>query len=794
VSNILLVDDHRENLVALEAILEPLGNELVSVTSGEAALRELLRREFALILLDVQMPGLDGFETAALIKQRERTRSVPIIFVTAISTQDAHVFRGYSAGAVDYIFKPFNPDVMRSKVEAFVELHRRTKDLQRQEEELRERELTALRTAERHRYRELAEAMPQIVWVADPEGHATYYNKRWFEYTGLAPNTTSDADWRNVTHPDDLAEATARREASFETGAVFEAEYRFRAADGGYRWHLGRAVPVRDEHGKIDHWVGTATDIDDQKRSEEVQRFLLEASTLLANTLSYRTTLASLARLAVPHLGDWCAIELVDADGALREVEVAHHDEKKVALARELRSRYPALGEGSGPAEVARTGQAELVSDISPEMIERVAVDDLHLELLRDLGLRSYMCVPMVARGRVRGTMTFVQAESGRVYDEVDLALAQDLGRRAAVAIDNAELFRQAEERAEAARVLAAIADGVVLVDQAGVVRLWNPAAERMTGLLEQDVVDKPLARVVPGLAGVEGGIADGRSATVPMDLAGREVWLSISAVRFDDGTVYAFRDLTDERALEAMRQDLVATVSHELRTPLAAIYGAAMTLQRSDVELEGDLRARLLQIVVEESDRLGNIVNDLLLASQLDRGNLHVSIQACDAVTLAEGVLEAARAHVSDGVELSLSKPAKVPKVAADPGQLQQVLANLVDNAVKYSPGGGRVTVTLEQRADQLRFSVSDPGLGIPAAEQRRIFEKFYRLDPDMNHGIGGTGLGLYICRELVRRVGGRIWVESQEGKGSTFFVELPLAHDRAPKKNKTASRARAA
>jgi PAS domain S-box-containing protein len=792
-SSILLVDDRRENLVALEAILEPLGNELVSVTSGEAALRELLRREFALILLDVQMPGLDGFETAALIKQRERTRNVPIIFVTAISTQEAHVFRGYSAGAVDYIFKPFNPDVMRSKVEAFVELHRRNEVLQRQESELRERELAALRTAERHRYRELAEAMPQIVWVSDPEGRATYYNKRWFDYTGLDPGSTSDADWRHVTYTDDLPLAMAKREASFETGAVFEAEYRFRGADGVYRWHLGRAVPVRDENGKIDHWVGTATDIEDQKRSEEMQRFLLEASTLLASTLSYRTTLASLARLAVPHLGDWCAIELVDADGALREVGVAHEDEKKIALARELRSRYPALGENSGPAEVARTGKAELVPAITPVMLERVAVDELHLELLRDLGLRSYMCVPMIARDRVLGTMTFVHAESGRVYDEVDLALAQDLGRRAAVAIDNAELFREAEERAEAARVLAAIADGVVLVDKADLVRLWNPAAERMTGLLERDVVNRPLAAVVPGLAGVEDGIADGRSATVPMELAGREVWLSISAVRFDDGTVYAFRDLTDERALEAMRQDLVATVSHELRTPLAAIYGAAMTLQRSDVELEEELRERLLQIVVEESDRLGNIVNDLLLASQLDRGNLHVAIEACDAGSLAEGVVDAARAHLPAKIELTLKKPSKLPDVAADPGQLQQVLANLVENAVKYSPGGGTVTLALERRGDQVRFAVSDPGLGIPAAEQRRIFEKFYRLDPNMTHGIGGTGLGLYICRELVRHVGGRIWVESKEGEGSTFFVELPLARDRTPK-SKTRARVKAA
>ena len=581
-----------------------------------------------------------------------------------------------------------------------------------------------------------------------------------------------------------------KRRASIETGAIFETEYRFRAADGTYRWHLGRAVPVLDEHGAIDHWVGTATDIDEHKRSGEVQRFLLEASTLLGSTLSYRTTLASLARLAVPHLGDWCAIELVDADGTLREVEVAHADEKKVTLARELRSRYPALGEGSGPAEVARTGTAELIADVSAELIERVAIDDLHLELLRDLSVRSYMCVPMIARGRVLGTMTFIHAESGRAYDAIDFALAQDLGRRAAVAIDNAELFREVEERAEAARVLAAIADGVVLVDEAGIVRLWNPAAERITGLPEPDVIDRPLAEVVPGLAELEAGIAEGRSATVPIELAGREAWLSISAVRFDDGTVYAFRDLTDERAIEAMRQDLVATVSHELRTPLAAIYGAAMTLQRTDVELEAELRLRLLQIVVEESDRLGNIVNDLLLASQLDRDSLHVAIEACDAVSLAESVLEAARAHLPEDVELKLKKPPRLPEVAADRGQLQQVLSNLVDNAVKYSPGGGTVTLTLARHGDQLRFAVSDPGLGIPAAEHRRIFEKFYRLDPDMTHGIGGTGLGLYICRELVRRVGGRIWVDSKEGEGSTFFVELPLAARRS-RRQKTPAQA---
>ena len=182
--NLLLVDDHEENLVALRAILEPLGENLVSANSGEEALRALLHHDFACILLDVQMPGLDGFDTAELIKQRERSKTIPIIFLTAISKEERHVFRGYSAGAVDYLFKPFDPEVLRSKVAVFIELHRKTAELKRQGELLRERDVAEERRVSEDRYRQLADAMPQIVWAADREGRATYYNRRWFEYTG----------------------------------------------------------------------------------------------------------------------------------------------------------------------------------------------------------------------------------------------------------------------------------------------------------------------------------------------------------------------------------------------------------------------------------------------------------------------------------------------------------------------------------------------------------------------------------------------------------------------------------
>jgi PAS domain S-box-containing protein len=777
---VLLVDDRPENLFALESVLEPLDLDLVSVNSGEDALRELLRRDFAVILLDVQMPGLDGFATAELIKARERTRHIPIIFVTAISKQDEHVYRGYAAGAVDYVFKPFNPDLLRAKVETFVDLFRTREQLRAQEDDLRRRELLEVRRAEQQRYRELAEAMPQIVWVSDPDGRATYYNRRWFDFTGLDPTDARDADWRDVVHPDDLSAASRGRRETLASGDVFEVEYRFKRHDGVYRWHLGRAVPVRGDDGAIDHWVGTATDIDDRKRSDERQRFLQEASALLATTLDYHSTLGSLAQLAVPQLADWCAIEILDENGRLRELQVAHHDEHKIALARELRSRYPTvLGEGSGPAEAARTGTPQLLEDISREQIEAAALDDVHRDLLLDLGLRAYLCVPMSARDRVLGTITLVQAESGRTFSGADLAIAQDLARRAAIAIDNAELFRQAEDRAQASRVLAAIDDGVVLVDRSGDVRFWNPAAEEITGLAAEDAIGEPFVTLLPGLA--ELGLEAGKSMTAPLELGGRELWLSVSVVDFDDGSIFAFRDETDARALEALRQDLVTTVSHELRTPLAAIYGAAVTLRREDIEIEAPLRDRLLQIVSDEADRLSEIVNDLLLASQLDSGRLQVAIEPCDAGELADAVVNAARTHLPKNITLELNRPPKLAFVAADPGQLQQVLSNLVENAIKYSPEGGPVVVNLEERGERIRITVSDKGLGIPAAEQRRIFEKFYRLDPNMTHGVGGTGLGLYISRELVRRVGGTIWVDSKESDGSTFFVELPRAGSRA-------------
>ena len=786
-AKLLLVDDRPENLLALEAILEPLDTELVRAQSGEEALRHLLSDEYAAILLDVQMPGLDGFQTAELIKRRERTRHVPILFLTAISKDAEHVFRGYTAGAVDYLMKPFDPLILRAKVAVFIELWQKTVEIRRRDALLAEQELQTLERESEVRYRSLADAVPQIVWTTDPDGNTLFYNERWYEYTGMTSGQEAPAS--TVIHPDDLPAALEHWQEVRERRAAFEIEYRIKRADGAYRWHLARAVCQQDESGHVTGWVGTALDIEDRKRTELQQQFLAEAGWVLGSSLDYERTLADVAQLAVPRIADWCAVD-VFVDGKLERLVLEHTDPLKLALARELEE--PMLNASRSIASRAlRTREPVLVSDLDEDALASFDFDERQLEIARALGPTSYVTVPLVARDEVLGLISLATAESNRRYDESDVALAQELALHAAVAIDNARLYTEAERRSRAARALEAVGDGVVLVDRQGVIRLWNTAATTITGVLEADALGRPIEDVVQRWSDIAPRIPVAsqpgepvRAETVPVEFGDRELWISGSGVGFEEGTVYAFRDLTEERALEELKADFVATVSHELRTPLAAIYGSAQTIRRTDIELGPEIRDQLLGVIATESDRLGAIVNDLLLAGRLDASSLPMAVERCDPVLLAGAVVEAARTHLPATVELELHVPEDVADVVADPGQLHQVLVNLVDNAIKYSPEGGPVALSIANGDGAIRFTISDAGLGIPASEHRRIFEKFYRLDPDMTRGIGGTGLGLYICRELVRRMDGKIWVESALGKGSSFVVELPAAKEqpRAP------------
>jgi signal transduction histidine kinase len=511
--------------------------------------------------------------------------------------------------------------------------------------------------------------------------------------------------------------------------------------------------------------------------------FLAEMSSLLASSLDYETTLANVAQLIVPQFADWCAVDIAADDGSIKRIAVVHRDPAKEPWANRSRDFHPPdPEEPEGSARVIRTGKPVLYRRLTDEFLEETARGPENLDVLRQLGMASAMVVPMRARGRTLGALMLVSSDPSRLYDDDALTFAEHLGRRAAIAVDNALIFGRSEQRAHAARALAFVADGVVLVDEDRIVRIWNAAAEVITGLPAREVVNRRIAEAVPSWAAIEEhvpvatGPGTPRAETVPLELDRGERWLSISGVSLPDGTVYAFRDLTEERRVERLKSEFVSTISHELRTPLAAIYGAALTLQRQDPAVDAQ-RDRLLEIVASEAERLARIVNDILWVSRVESGTLHVAVENCDPTRLAHAVVSAAQAHVPANLTLTLEADPDLPPVAADADKVRQILANLIDNSVKYSPDGGRIRVRITSDDACVRFAVIDDGLGIPASERHRIFEKFYRLDPELTRGVGGTGLGLYISRELVRRMNGRIHVDSTEGAGASFTVELPIA-----------------
>ena len=227
-------------------------------------------------------------------------------------------------------------------------------------------------------------------------------------------------------------------------------------------------------------------------------------------------------------------------------------------------------------------------------------------------------------------------------------------------------------------------------------------------------------------------------------------------------------------REFDRLKDEFIAVVSHELRTPLTSVYGASLTLRQH--ALDEGRRNALLGIISTESARLARLLDDILWVSRLDSGRADTFISGVEPLPVVREVVSAARTHLRPTVTIDVRHPASSPAVAADPDKLRQVLVNLVENAVKYSDEG-EIEVRLEPHNRRLRFSIRDEGPGIPLEERDRIFEKFHRLDPEMRRGVSGTGLGLYICRELVARMHGEIWVESEVGKGSTFVFELPLA-----------------
>jgi PAS domain S-box-containing protein len=709
--SILLVDDRPDKLMALEAILGDLGQNLIRAYSGREALRALLHQDFAVILLDVNMPMMDGFETAEMIRSRPRSQQTPIIFFTAMHEAEAHVFRSYSLGAVDFIRTPVVPEILKAKVSVFVDLYKKTEQVKRQGEQMR-------LLQEREHQRQLGEAAGRLdvetkrnrfftlavdmLAIADFAGTFKQLNPSWERTLGFSHEELTARPLLEFVHPDDRP-ATGEQLAALRAGApITYFENRFASKGGGYRWLGWTAAPFAEE-GLVYIF---ARDLTERRKAEEERvklireqtaraaaeaserraAFLAEAGVALTSSLDYGDTLAKLVDLAVPVLADWCVVDVLDENGRPRRLAVGHAGPADAPEVEAMKG-FPPLPEGTTPeARALQPGAPALLLADVRDRLEEVAPEEAHRALLQELGLRSLMVVPIVSRERTLGVMSLLGTRPDRVFGRDDLDLAEELGRRAALAVDNARLYRASQ---------------------------------------------------------------DARA--------------------------------TAEKANRA-KDEFLATLSHELRTPLTPILGWTVMLRSGTLDTHSIQRG--LEVIERNVRAQTQLIGDLLDVSRIITGKLRLEVSPIAVVPVVEAGIEAVRPSAeAKEIALVVEVPPEVPIITGDPDRLQQVVWNLVSNAVKFTPQGGRIEVRLRHEGSCLSLSVRDNGKGIEPEFLPHVFERFRQADSTSTRSHGGLGLGLAIVRHLVELHGGTVQAESEgPGRGSTFTVRLPLSAPLGP------------
>ena len=577
----------------------------------------------------------------------------------------------------------------------------------------------------------------------------------------------------------------------------FGEDWRQVSIECGYRSLLAAPVETpRSEEGALvlvfftDEHRFTDDDLELARNLTGAARGALERSALFEAERRARALAQQLARtssLLAPELDPMAVLEeiagrapqLLDADAAV--LRLLEGEELAVGAAsgdfieEALQARLPSTARLAGDAVQSRAPVAVVDARDDQRLLQADPV--------LAGGYAGYAAAPMLGPdGTVYGVLS-VYTRDARDWaeDEVE-ALVAFVGN-ASAALAGAELYQSvALEKERSDAILSNIADGIVAVDRDGSVVLWNAAAERITGVPATEALGRTPSEVLQRELESSDDAPSGERL-VSIRRGGEEIWLSLTEAVMHDpagavaGRIFAFRDISSERVVEQMKSEFVANVSRELRSPLTSIYGFAETLLRDDVLFEEEARSTFLGYIASEAERLTMIVDRLLSVARLDSGDLQVQLAPTDVSAVVREVVAAAEHGPGvGGHRFVLDLPPEPLEAEADREKLRQIVTDLVENAVRYSPDGGTVTVRGRRLDDAIEVSVDDEGIGVPESERLRIFVKFYRAESVGRDLVsGGTGLGLFIAKELLEAMHGRIWMKPREGPGSSFVFTLP-------------------
>ncbi|MEP0880215.1 PAS domain-containing protein [Trichocoleus sp. ST-U3] len=653
---------------------------------------------------------------------------------------------------------------------------------------------------------------------------------------GLLPGTFAGtfAAFLEVVHPEDRDSLKKAIAQSVEQKTDFELEFRIVWPDSSIHWISGKGQVLCDETGKAVRTIGVGTDISDRhrhatlrQRINEQQHFLGEATTLLTSSLDYQTTLETLAQLAVPQLADWCSIDMLDENQTIRRLAVVHQDPSKVDWAYQLQERYPPdPDEAYGLPNVLRTGQAELYAEIPDSLLVEAARDPEHLEILRQIGFTSAMVVPLVARGRTLGAITFTSAESGRRYGQADLTFACELARRAALAVDNAGLFKTLQqELAERQRTEAALRESeerfrtmadsapvlLWVADRDGRCHFFNQRWLSFRGRTLEEELDKgwaegvhpeDLPRCLDTYRAASHVQKNFQMEYRLLRADGQYRWvLDTGTPRFlADGSFAGYIgsciDITErkfaeealrDRAAELARLSNILTktnaalekrnaeldhfayiVSHDLKAPLRAIANLSTWIEEDLLDFLNPETQQNMNLLRGRVHRMEALINGLLQYSRV--GRVKTFVDLVDVDTLLAEVINT----LAPPPTFAITIQPGMPTFHTERLPLEQVFANLLSNSFKHHPRlDGSATISVQDKETFYEFAVADDGCGIAPEYHEKIFVMFQTLEA--RDKVENTGVGLAIVKKIIENKGGTIRLESQVNQGSTFYFTWP-------------------